>query len=245
MARVEETAKLIEVCESGVEVEDLAQQSGDGEDLSQVEADISELMGREKPDSTLRFGSSLVSKNTINFYVGKGYFKAGECRAPKGEDTPNPLEGETVVFRDFFTAGPRFPLDPIFPEILARLNIKMHHLTPNAIIQLSKFFWAIKTFEAPVSPDAFCRFYELHPQGQKISFEGEEEIYNAQSSCCTFVTRRNNKVLKLDRIEISYSQKNKWDYDWGQYWFYTKIAFPSVSDSEESVFPLASKVMPF
>jgi hypothetical protein len=99
-----------------------------------VEANISELLGREKLESTLRFGSSLVSENTINFYVGKGYFKAGECRAPKGEDTPIPLEDETVVFREFFIAGLRFPLDPIFPEILARFNIKMHHLTPNAII---------------------------------------------------------------------------------------------------------------
>jgi hypothetical protein len=105
MARVEETAKLVKGCKSGMEVEDLAQQPGDREDLSQVEADISELMGHEKLESTLRFGSSPVSENTINFYVGKGYFKAGECQAPKGEDTLNPLEGETVVFRDFFTAG--------------------------------------------------------------------------------------------------------------------------------------------
>jgi hypothetical protein len=103
----------------------------------------------------------------------------------------------------------------------------------------------IKTFEAPVSPDAFSRYYELHPQGRKISFKGEEEIYNAQSGCCTFVPRRNNKVLKLDQIEICYSQKNEWDDDWAQYWFYSKIAFPSVSDSVESIFPLASKVMPF
>jgi hypothetical protein len=96
-----------------------------------------------------------------------------------------------------------------------------------------------------VSLDTFCRFYELHPQGWKISFEGEEEIYTAQSGCCTFVPRRNKKVLKLDRIEISYNQKNKWYNKWVQYWFYAKIAFPSTSDSQESVFPLASKVMPF
>jgi hypothetical protein len=37
-------------------------------------------------------------------------------------------------------------------------------------------------------------------------------------------------------MEISYSQKNKWDDDWAQYWFYAKIAFPSVSDCQEREF---------
>jgi hypothetical protein len=104
---------------------------------------------------------------------------------PEDEDTPNPLEGENVVFHDFFIAGLRFPFDLSFPEILARYNVKMHHLTLNALIQLSKFFWAVRTFCGPVSLDTFCRFYELHPQGQKISFEGEDEFYNAQNGCCT------------------------------------------------------------
>jgi hypothetical protein len=56
----------------------------------------------------------------------------------------------------------------------------MHYLTPNAIIQLSKFYWTVRTFGAPVSPDTFYRFYELHPQGRKISFEGEDEIYSIE-----------------------------------------------------------------
>jgi hypothetical protein len=140
----------------------------------------------------------IVSQNLINFCVDKGYFKAGECRPPGNEDTPDPLEGETVVFRDFFTSGLRFPLDPAFPVILSRYNVKMHHLTPNAVIQLLKFFWAVRTFDAPLSPDTFCRFYELHPLGWKISFEGEDEIYHAQSGCCTFLPGRNNKILKLE-----------------------------------------------
>jgi hypothetical protein len=96
-----------------------------------------------------------------------------------------------------------------------------------------------------VSPDTFCRFYELHPQGWKISFKGEEEIYNVQSRCYTFVPRRNNKVLRLDHVEISCSQKNKWVDDWAQYWFYAKIGFASADGSQEKVFPLALKVLTF
>jgi hypothetical protein len=58
-----------------------------------VEADISKLMGHEKPELTLQFGSSLVFENAINLYVDKGYFKAGECWAPKGEDTSESARG--------------------------------------------------------------------------------------------------------------------------------------------------------
>ena len=123
--------------------------------------------------------------------------------------------------------------------------MKMHHLTPNAIVQLSKFFWAVRTFGGPISSDAFCRLYELHPQGRKISFEGENQVYIAQSGCCTFVPRRNNKTLRIERMELSYCHKNKWEDDWVQYWFYAKIDFPGTSSSSGVAYPLSSKALTF
>lgn len=113
MAGLKESALLIEGEEVNTTVEDLVQHSEDEEDLTQVDADLSDLMGREKPEATLRFGTSLVSRNLINFYVDKGYFKAGECRPSKNEDTPKPLEGETVVFRNFSLLGCAFRLIPL------------------------------------------------------------------------------------------------------------------------------------
>ena len=74
-----------------------------------------------------------------------------------------PKMGNVLCFTIFFVAGLRFPLDPAVPEILARFKVKIHQLTPNAIVQLSKFFWAVKTFWGPISVDAFCHLYELHP----------------------------------------------------------------------------------
>ncbi|RLM74599.1 wall-associated receptor kinase 3-like [Panicum miliaceum] len=159
MARIKETAKLVE-SEEGV---------AGGEGSHQPAA--------HKED--LRFGSSKVSQKLIDYYVSKGFFMSGDCRPPHDEDIPNPQGGEYVVFHDFFTAWLQFPLDVNFPEILARYNVKMHHLTPNAIIHFSKFFWAVKTFEAPVSVDTFCRFYDMHPQGRKISFDSDDEVYSA------------------------------------------------------------------
>ena len=85
----------------------------------------------------------MVSKNTIEFYISKGFFKEGDCRPPEGEITPAPKEGEVVVFRDFFTAGLRLPADLVIPSLLAPLNVKLHHLTPNAMVKLSKFLWVV------------------------------------------------------------------------------------------------------
>ena len=79
--------------------------SGDEEDLSNVDADPSELMKKDKPAPTLRFGPSVMSAALIESYVERGYFPAGVCRPPQGEETPAPEDGECVVFHDFFVAG--------------------------------------------------------------------------------------------------------------------------------------------
>ena len=208
MARVRLTAKGIS--EGAGSTEERDHMSEIEEDLADVDADPSDLMKRDKPESTLRFSPSLISAALIEAYVEKGYFLEGVCRPPQGEETPNPEDDECVVFCDFFVAGLRLPLDLAVPSILARFKVKIHQLTPNAIMQLSKFFWAVKTFRGPISVDGFCRLY---PQGRKVRIEDEDDVFSAQSRCCTFVPRRSNKTLKIDRVELSYCQKNRWDDD--------------------------------
>ena len=129
-----------EISEGASSPEEKDHFSGDEEDLSNVDADPSELMKKDKPAPTRMFGTSVMSAALIESYVERGYFPAGICRPPQAEETPNPEDGECVVFRDFFVAGLCFPLDPAVPEILARFKVKIHQLTPNAFIQLSKFF---------------------------------------------------------------------------------------------------------
>ena len=109
---------------------------------------------------------------------------------------------------------------------------------------LSKFYWAVKTFGGPISVDGFCRLYELHPQGWKVHFADEDEVFSTQSGCCTFVPRRTNKSQRIEWVELSYCQKNQWDDDWTKFWFYAKIGFPSADDSAAVSYPLASKVLP-
>ena len=151
MARLKVTARPIGSEDIEPSEEERRQLSEGEEDLTNVASDPSELMGsREKPPPTLIFGQSWATRELVESYEQKGYFSPGICRAPDEETTPDPRDAECVVFRDFFAAGLRFPLDPVFPKILARFGLWMHHLTPNAIVQLSKFFWAVKTLAVGV-----------------------------------------------------------------------------------------------
>lgn len=79
-----------------------------GEALANIKADLSGLMaGKEEYPPTLRFGKSLVSKILLI---------SGD------EVEPKPQVGDSMVFRDFFTAGLRFPCDKMLPAILERYN---------------------------------------------------------------------------------------------------------------------------
>jgi hypothetical protein len=97
------------------------QQSEGG--LSDMEVSVTDLMAPEKR-KTLEFGPSQVTQSLIDFYVSKGYFEVGVCRPPSAEVTPTPEDGEVVVFKDFFVAGMRFPLDPILSGLLLPFNAR-------------------------------------------------------------------------------------------------------------------------
>jgi hypothetical protein len=66
-----------------------------------------------------------------------------------------------VVFRDFFTCGLRFPCDPLLPAILDKFSVRIHQLSPNSLLEVSKFIWIMKTFRCNFSADVFVRLFEL------------------------------------------------------------------------------------
>lgn len=72
--------------------------------------------------------------------MSQGYFPSGVGPALGDEVIPAPRQGEAIVFRDFFTAGLRFPCDRRLPSILDCYRVKLHQLTPNSFVALSKFY---------------------------------------------------------------------------------------------------------
>ena len=75
-----------------------------------------------------------------------GYFGEAESkliRFASEEVILEPKDDEVVVFKSFFRAGLRFPLYDIKGEVLKNFEIHLHQLTPNAIVRLSIYIWAL------------------------------------------------------------------------------------------------------
>jgi hypothetical protein len=113
-------------------------------DASEEEIDYNTIMP-SKP-SHLDFGKSTVSEADMPMMIKLGYF--GEAKKKMihfgGEETiPKPENDEVVVFRSFFKAGLRFPLHEMIGDVLKDFEIYLHQMTPNAIVRLNIFIWAL------------------------------------------------------------------------------------------------------
>jgi hypothetical protein len=67
-------------------------------------------------------------------------------RADNGDRTSHvPEDNEVVIFRSFFKAGLRFPLSRFVVEVLKIYQIFLHQITPEAIIRMGIFVWAVRS----------------------------------------------------------------------------------------------------
>jgi hypothetical protein len=141
MARVRSTAR---VTRDGEEAEGAeAEQVDAGE--SESEDDYSVVPS--KP-SHLEFGKSTVTEGDMPKLMKLGYFSEAkkELICFGGEEiTPKSEKDEVVVFKSFFKAGLRFPLNGMIDDVLKKFGIYLHQLTPNAIVRLSVYIWALRS----------------------------------------------------------------------------------------------------
>jgi hypothetical protein len=176
----------------------------EGEDLENVEADLRDLVTTKRSKSlraSFVFGESKVTTNMIRGYEAAGYFPGGDGRAPLDEQVPTPAPGEVVVFRDFFTCGLRFLCDPMLIAILDKFSVKIHQLSSNSFLELSKFFWIMRTFRCNFSADVFARLFELVIESGIVKLS-DSQYRESHFSCCTFNARRQNTRRGLTQIQI-------------------------------------------
>jgi hypothetical protein len=88
------------------------------------------------------------------------------------ETVPEPEDNEVIVFEEFFSAGLRMPPHLVLVDILLKFRVQLHQLTPNAIVQLSKYFWVVASFEGVPFADGFIKRYELYYQPKKMEVDG-------------------------------------------------------------------------
>ena len=87
-----------------------------------------------------------------------------------------PREDEVVVFKDFFPAGLRFPLDPSVVDIFVRYGVFLHHMTPNSFARANLFMWLLNTCRLAPTPENFARVMRVHYQPKSISVRGSDGI---------------------------------------------------------------------
>jgi hypothetical protein len=104
----------------------------------------------------------------------------------EGDNTaPAPEENEVVVYRSFMKADFRFPLSKFLVEVLNTFEIFLHQITPEAIIRMSIFVWAVRS--QGLEPSAKC-FYNMHELLYKTKATGKEQYHN-NFGCYGFVPR--------------------------------------------------------
>jgi hypothetical protein len=149
----------------------------------------------------VEFGVSRISLVRVQDMQQLGYFGDGVGRVPGAEEIPEP-EGELVVFEAFFVAGLCLPTHRFVAEVLQRFEVQVHQLTPNAVVALAKYVWAVTSYGDQPSVEVFAKNYCLHWQKRKIG----NKI--AQFGSCTFTPRTGKTSAEV--VELVPCARNKW-----------------------------------
>jgi hypothetical protein len=126
-----------------------------------------------RPSHTV-FGKSSIKQSHLDTMKGRYFRDMSIVRADIGEKiVPTPEENEVVVFRSFLKAGLRFPLSSFVVEVLKVFEVYLHQLTPESIIRMGIFVWAVKSQGLEPNAKSFCNIHELlyetKPWGVKSS----------------------------------------------------------------------------
>jgi hypothetical protein len=157
------------------------------------------------------FGKSTIRQGQIEAMKGKYFHDVSIVRAGGENIVPLPEDDEVVVFRSFIKTGLRFPLHKMLVEILKTFEIYLHQLTPEALIRLGVFIWAMRS--QGLEPDARC-FYNIHELSYQTKATVKEQYHNNFGS-----------YGFMPRSEANYpvpTFQKKWPGSWMKEWFYVK-----------------------
>jgi hypothetical protein len=129
-----------------------------------------------------------------------------------GDNTaPAPEENEVVVYKSFMKAGLWFPLSKFLVEVLKIFQIFLHQLTPEAIIRMGLFVWAVRSQGLEPSVKCFCNMHELL---YETKASGKEQYHN-NFGCYGFIARSNASYMFPTFWK-------RWPGAWMEEWFYVK-----------------------
>jgi hypothetical protein len=113
---------------------------------------------------TFDFGMSDMGRERIQVLEGLRYFAKGDTRSSGPETVPEPRDDVDVIFEDLFNMGLHMSPHQVLTDNLQKFHVQLHQLTPNAIVQISKFIWAVSSCEGHPTTEVFTKYYELYYQ---------------------------------------------------------------------------------
>jgi hypothetical protein len=142
-----------------------------------------------------------------------------------GDNTaPAPEENKVVIYRSFLKAGLWFPLSKFVVEVLKIFQIFLHQITPEAIIRMGIFVWAVRIQGLEPSVKCLCNMHELLYETKAI---GKEQYHN-NFGCYGFIARSNASHLVP-------TFRKRWPGAWMKEWFYVKNDLIKREDIEEII----------
>jgi hypothetical protein len=139
----------------------LADLSEDSDDSDNYDMESGNEYAEDRPwrPSHTIFGKSSIKQSQIDAMKGRYFRDMSIVRFGGDSAAPVPEEDEVVVYRSFMKAGLRFPLSRFLVEVLKTFEIFLHQITPEAIIRMGIFVWAVRS--QGLEPSAKC-FYNMH-----------------------------------------------------------------------------------
>jgi hypothetical protein len=189
---------------------DLSEDSNDNGSFD-MESENEDAENRPWRPSHTIFGKSSIKQSQFDAMKGRYFRDISIVRAGGDSAAPAPEEDEVVVYKSFMKAGLRFPLSRFMVEVLKTFEIFLHQITPEAIIRMRVFIWAVRSQGLEPSAKCFCNMQELLYETKAI---GKEQYHN-NFGCYGFVPRS----------DVSYpipTFQKRWLGAWMEEWFYVK-----------------------
>jgi hypothetical protein len=155
---------------------------------------------------------------------GRYFWDMSIVRAGGDNNVPAPEENEVVIYQSFFKARLRFPLSKFVVEVLKIYQILLHQITPEAIMRMGIFVWAVRSQGLETSAKCFCSMHELL---YEMKATGKEQYHN-NFGCYGFIARPN------ESHPVPTFWK-RWLGAWMEEWFYVKNDLNAREDIKEII----------
>jgi hypothetical protein len=211
-------------------LEGLSEDTGDSDDYDAESGGEDSEDRPWRPSHTI-FGKSTFKQSHLDNMRGRYFRDMAIVRVAGDNNVPVPEEDEVVIYHSFFKAGLRFPLSRFVVEVLKIYQIYLHHITPEAIIRMGIFVWAVRSQGLEPSAKYFCSMHELVYETKAM---GKEQYHN-NFGCYGFIARPN----------ASYpvpTYRKRWPGAWMEEWFYVKNDLKAREDIKEVIMrPILSR----